>query len=142
MGKKAGISLASTALMFMLLSTVLYAIMLDYLNRPPTGNILEGLGAGIALLMGLAAFALSSILYLVSFLVSRRVESMAIGALFTGGGILGLIDFLALLALLLQNGLRGPPAEQAIFLAIALIHAIVGLSLVLAGRKVAKPSIS
>lgn len=142
MGKKAGIILASPALILMLLSTALYASLLDRINKPTSG---EGLGTiagalalGILLAMGIGAFTLSSILYLAAFLASRRVKSTAIGVLFTAGGILALINFLTLLTIPLLQGYYGPPDELAIFITLTLTHAIIGSSLIITGTKATK----
>jgi len=139
MGKKAGIILASPALILMLLSTALYASLLDRINKPTSGEgLLGALALGILLAMGIGAFALSSILYLAAFLASRRVKSTAIGVLFTAGGILALINFLALLTIPLLQGYHGPPDELAIFITLTLTHAIIGSSLIITGTKATK----
>jgi len=146
MGVRAGIVLASIGLLFALVSTAFYIYMLSAISSQASGGGLAGALlaaaiAGLLFIFGYGGFILSTIFYLASYITSRHSRSKAIGILLIIGGMLFLASIAMVTATMLPR-YRGPLEELALFAALLLAQAIIGLLCIAAGVRTARRSIS
>lgn len=132
MGFKAGIVLSTFGLLISLLVLAAVQEAARLLASPPTGDILSGLGAGIAVFIAAASALLSAIFYGAAYLTTRGLKSAVVGGLMILGGLLLVVSSLILAPQIIRR-LAGPAEESLTLMGLIMFPLVLGLLTIAGG---------